>query len=68
LTATAASGWALLQAIPTDAIKSYQPYWALAAHLLKRMQQFDEASAAYSRAIGLCEDPAMREFLKKLSG
>jgi RNA polymerase sigma-70 factor (ECF subfamily) len=64
----AASGWSLLQAIPTDAIKSYQPYWALAAHLLKRMQRFDEASAAYSRAIGLCEDPAMREFLKKLSG
>lgn len=61
----AATGWALLEAIPTEAIKSYQPYWALAAHLLKRMQRSGEAGAAYSRAIGLCEDPAMREFLAR---
>jgi predicted RNA polymerase sigma factor len=57
------AGWALLEAIPVEAIKSYQPYWALAAHLLKWMQRSEEASIAYSRAIGLCEDPAMREFL-----
>jgi predicted RNA polymerase sigma factor len=57
------AGWALLEAIPVEAVKSYQPYWALAAHLLKRMQRSEEASIAYSRAIGLCEDPAMREFL-----
>lgn len=56
-------GWAVLQAIPTDTIKEYQPYWALAAHLLKRLQRPVEASAAYDRAAGLCEDPAMREFL-----
>ncbi len=37
--------------------------WALAAHLLKRMHRSGEAGAAYSRGIGLCEDPAMREFL-----
>ena len=37
--------------------------WWLAAHLLKRMQRPEESEAAYSRAIGLCEDPAMREFL-----
>ncbi len=61
----AATGWALLEAIPAEAIKSYQPYWALAAHLLKRMQRSVEAAAAYSRAIGLCEDPAMREFLAR---
>lgn len=59
----AAVGWALLEAIPGEAIKSYQPYWAVAAHLLKRLERFEEASAAYDRAIGLCEDPAMREFL-----
>jgi predicted RNA polymerase sigma factor len=57
------AGWALLEAIPVEAVKSYQPYWALAAHLLKRMQRSEEAGIAYSRAIGLCEDPAMREFL-----
>ncbi len=59
----AAFGWAMLEAIPGEAISSYQPYWALAAHLLKRMQRLEEAAAAYSRAIGLCEDSAAREFL-----
>lgn len=61
----AATGWALLEAIPAEAIKSYQPYWALAAHLLKCMRRSREAAAAYSRAVGLCEDPAMREFLAR---
>ena len=59
----AATAWALLGAVPAEAVASYQPYWALAAHLLRRMQRAEEAVAAYSRAIGLCEDPAMREFL-----
>src|SRR5262245_25660097 len=59
----AATGWALLEAIPPAAVESYQPYWALAAHLLDRMGRSEEAAGAYSRAIGLCEDPAMREFL-----
>jgi predicted RNA polymerase sigma factor len=59
----AETGWALLQAIPADAVASYQPYWALAAHLLKRRGRANEAAAAYSRAIGLCEDAAMRDFL-----
>ncbi len=59
----AAHGWALLQAIPGEAIKTYQPYWAVAAHLLKLMGQSSQAGAAYERAIGLCEDPATRAFL-----
>lgn len=57
----AAAGWALLQAIPAEAVAGYQPYWALAAHLLCRLGQ--PADTAYERAIGLCEDPAMRDFL-----
>ena len=59
------AGWALLRAIPAKTIQSYQPFWAVAGHLLEKMQRADEARAAYSRAIGLCEDPAMREFLKR---
>jgi predicted RNA polymerase sigma factor len=59
----AARGFALLEAIPAEAIKNYQPYWALAAHLFKRMQRFEEAKTAYNRAIELCEDTSMREFL-----
>ena len=58
-------GWILLEAIPGEAVESYQPYWALAAHLLRRMQRFAEAASACTRAIGLCEDPAMREFLAR---
>ena len=61
----AATGWALLEAIPADAVDSYQPYWALAVHLLTCLQRPDAAATAYSRAIGLCEDPAMREFLTR---
>ena len=61
----AATGWALLQMIPAEAVASYQPYWALAAHLLQRRGRADEAAAAYDRAIGLCEDAAMREFLAR---
>lgn len=57
----ATAGWALLEAIPAEAVASYQPYWALAAHLLRRLGR--PADAAYERAIGLCEDPAMRAFL-----
>jgi predicted RNA polymerase sigma factor len=60
-----AVGWALLEVISAETVKSYQPYWALAAHLLARLQRIDEARAAYGRAIGLCEDPAMREFLTR---
>lgn len=58
-----ATAWALLQEIPDEDVKGYQPYWALAAHLLARMGRPVEAAEAYARAIGLCEDPATREFL-----
>jgi RNA polymerase sigma-70 factor (ECF subfamily) len=60
-----ATGWDLLQAIPNEAIETYQPYWALAAHLLKRAGRGAEAADAYTRAIGLCEDPAVRDFLMR---
>ena len=64
----AEAGWALLAAIPADAVKIYQPYWAVAADLLKRMRRAAEADDAYQRAIGLCEDAAMRDFLVRRSG
>ena len=59
----AEAGWSLLSAIPAEDVKSYQSYWALAAHLLKRLNRIDESRAAYTRAIGLCEDEAARKFL-----
>lgn len=61
-------GMALLEALPADVIGDYQPYWALAAHQYKRLQRDEEARAAYSRAIGLCTDPSIREFLIRQAG
>ncbi len=59
----AAMGWSLLETIPTESVTIYQPYWALAAHLLKSLSRIDEARIAYERAVGLCEDPIVRTFL-----
>jgi RNA polymerase sigma-70 factor (ECF subfamily) len=57
------AGMALLDAVPADAVATYQPYWALAAHLLARLGRTRDADAARERAVGLCEDPAVRAFL-----
>ena len=59
------AGWALLAAIPTEAVQDHQPYWALTAHLLQRMGKANDASRAYTRAIGLCADQAARDFLAR---
>jgi RNA polymerase sigma-70 factor (ECF subfamily) len=59
------AGSRLLQAIPRAEVASYQPYWAVAAHLLKALGRSAEAAEAYELAIGLCEDPAVRDFLRK---
>jgi RNA polymerase sigma-70 factor (ECF subfamily) len=62
-----ALGLAALDAIPDDPVRSYQPYWALRAHLLKRLGRSAEARPAYQRAIGLSADAAVRRFLAEQS-
>jgi len=62
------AGLAVLDAVNPDGVARYQPYWAVRAHLLQRMGKVGEASDAYDRAIGLAEDPAVREFLLKKRG
>jgi predicted RNA polymerase sigma factor len=52
-----------LDRIPADAIAAYQPYWALRGHLFRTLGKTSPARDAYQRAIGLSEDPAVREFL-----
>jgi RNA polymerase sigma-70 factor (ECF subfamily) len=59
----AEAGLALLLDLPEASVSTYQPCWALAAHLFARLGRTGEAADAYERAIGLCDDPAMREFL-----
>jgi predicted RNA polymerase sigma factor len=60
-------GLAMLEALSTETTKNYQPYWALKAHLLKQTGCELAAQQAYSRAIGLTEDAAIREFLLQQS-
>ena len=62
------AGLAVLDAIESDAVSSYQPYWAVRAHLLQQLGKTPEALNAYDRAIGLAEDPAVRKFLLKRRG
>ena len=61
-------GLAVLDAIDQDAVSAYQPYWAVRAHLLQLLGKGPEAQYAYDRAIGLAEDPAVREFLLQKRG
>jgi RNA polymerase sigma-70 factor (ECF subfamily) len=42
---------------------NYQPYWATRADLCARAGRSDEAHAAYTRALGLTIDPALRRHL-----
>ncbi len=64
----AEAGLAALDAIDPDDITAYQPYWAVRAHLLQRLGKTPEALEAFDRAIGLTEDPAVREFLLQRRG
>ncbi len=43
----------------------YQPYWAARADLLARFEAREEARHAYSIAIGMERDPAVRRFLEQ---
>jgi len=59
------SGLEALESIPPEKVKTYQPYWALKAHLLRALDQKLEAEVAYRRAFGLSEDVATRTFLQQ---
>jgi predicted RNA polymerase sigma factor len=62
------AGLAILDKIETDLGCQYQPYWAARAHLLQWSGKMTEAFEAYDRAIGLTEDPSVREFLLRKRG
>jgi predicted RNA polymerase sigma factor len=57
------AGLAVLDAIEVDMASRYQPYWAVRANLLREIGRTPESVEAYDRAIGLAEDPAVRQFL-----
>ncbi|HEY4042858.1 MAG TPA: DUF6596 domain-containing protein, partial [Rhodopila sp.] len=65
-TAGPAVGLHHLDALSADPrLLTYQPYWAARAGLLAATAMTAEAKAAYSRAIGLAADPAVRRFLSR---
>jgi RNA polymerase sigma-70 factor (ECF subfamily) len=57
------TGLQMLDELPKDALLTHQPYWAAKANLLAETARKDEARAAFTRAIGLCDDSAMRAYL-----
>lgn len=62
------AGLAALDTIARERVSTYQPYWAVRAHLLKRLGRVCDAMDAFDRAIGLTEDPAVRAFLLERRG
>jgi predicted RNA polymerase sigma factor len=62
------AGLAVLNGIDPDDVSNYQPYWAVRAHLLQQLGKTSEAAHAFDRAIGLAEDPAVRQFLLQRRG
>ena len=63
----AEAGLAALDRIDPKDVSAYQPYWAVRAHLLQRLEK-SGAADAFDRAIGLTEDPAVRQFLLQRRG
>jgi predicted RNA polymerase sigma factor len=62
------AGLGVLDGIDPDDVSGYQPYWSARAHLLQRLGKTSEAAHAFDRAIGLAEDPAVRQFLLQRRG
>ena len=59
----AARGLELLNELDTGAVATYQPYWAVRAHLLRGMNRYGEAVDAFDRAMRLADDEAVRRQL-----
>ncbi|MDR3659920.1 MAG: RNA polymerase subunit sigma-70 [Mycobacterium sp.] len=59
------AGLRALDRIGTAEIGSFQPAWALRAHLLATMGKLGRAAAAYRRAIELTPDAGVAEYLRR---
>jgi predicted RNA polymerase sigma factor len=62
------AGLAVLDRLAPGFVAEYQPYWAVRAHLLQQLGRIPESKTAFDRAIGLAEDPAVRQFLLRQRG
>jgi predicted RNA polymerase sigma factor len=59
----AAAGLAVLDTLTAPRLTSYQPYWALRAHLLRQLGDRDAAKQAYLTAAALMQDESVRRWL-----
>jgi len=58
----------LLGEIDPAQVETYQPYWAVRAHLLRGVHRYFEAVEAFDRALGLADDVAVRrQLLERLT-
>jgi len=64
----AQAGLAFLDRIDAHLVVCYQPYWAVHADLMRRLNCAHEAAEAFDRAIGLTDDDAIRAFLLERRG
>ena len=59
------AGLAALDAIDRALAETYQPYWAVRAHILGRLGDRRAAADAFDTAVALTDDEAIRAFLMK---
>ncbi|MGN6381801.1 MAG: RNA polymerase sigma factor [Dyella sp.] len=59
-----AAALAQLDSLPETAVQAYAPYWVARAHVLKQASA-PGWEAATQRAIGLTDDPRLRDFLTR---
>ncbi len=63
----AAAAMAVLDGLPSEDVAAYAPYWVARAHVL-RLAQAPGRAEALQRAIGLTDDPRLRDFLASQGG
>ncbi len=59
----AQEGAAVLDALPAGRVETHQPFWAVSAQINARLGRDAAAQSAFTRAIELSDDPAVRAFL-----
>ncbi len=66
-TGDVAGAMAVLDCLPPEAVAAYAPYWVARAHVL-RLAQAPGRAEALQHAIGLTDDPRLRDFLATQGG
>lgn len=52
-----------LAGLPSDRLRAHQPYWAAHAAVMRALGNDEAARASAEQAIGLSDDPAVRDYL-----